>query len=61
MKKDTLVKALAIIVIPGGIPVYIGYKTYQFGKWIYKKRGEDNERNKRKNRDEHKSRSEKLS
>lgn len=51
MKKETLVKTLAVIVVPGGIPVYLGYKAYQFGKWIYKKKKEDkeDERNKGKN------------
>ena len=61
MKKETLVKALAIIAIPGGIPVYLGYKTYQLGKWIYKKRKQENERDKRDNKDQYNSGSEKLS
>lgn len=48
MKKDKLVKVLAIIIVPGGIPIYLGYKTWQFGKWVYKKNKEDkHERDKR--------------
>jgi len=37
MKKETIYKAIAILVIPGAIPVYIGYRVFQLGKKIYDK------------------------
>ena len=37
MKKETIYKAIAILVIPGAIPIYIGYKAFQLGKKIYDK------------------------
>ena len=32
MKKLEMIKILAIILIPGGIPVWIGYKIYERAK-----------------------------
>ena len=54
IKRETLVKALAIIMIPGAIPIYLGFKVYQFSKEIY------DERVKKQNHSEHKVRSEEL-
>lgn len=44
MKKETLIKTLAVVVVPGGIPVFLGYKAYQFGRWVYKKKKEDEQK-----------------
>ena len=35
MKKETVVKIIAILVIPGSIPIYLGYKAFQLGKKVY--------------------------
>jgi len=53
VKKEDVLKALAIIIIPGSIPVYLGYKLYRYVK-------DKDERLKRENNDEHQSGSEKL-
>jgi len=37
MKKETVVKIIAVLVIPGGIPIYLGYKAFQLGKKLYVK------------------------
>lgn len=47
MKKETLVKALVIVIVPGGIPIYLGYMAYQLGKKAYDKQKKVNkEKNK---------------
>jgi len=47
MKKETVYKIIAIVVIPGAIPIYLSYKAFQLGKHIYKEKltnkGEENE------------------
>lgn len=35
--RDKLLTAIAVIILPGGIPVYLGYKVYQ----MYKGKEED--------------------
>lgn len=54
MKKETVIKTLTLILVPGSIPVYLGYTLYQ----LYK-RNKD-ERAERENNSEHKKRSEEL-
>lgn len=51
--KGNVLKALAVIVLPGGIPVFLGYTAYK----LYKKRkaeGESDERHKTEGDREHK-------
>lgn len=43
MKKEDILKAIAIIIIPGAIPVYLGYKAFQFGKKLYDKHKKERE------------------
>lgn len=46
MKKETVVKIIAIIIIPGGIPVYLGFKAFQLGKKIYNSNKKENQKDK---------------
>ncbi len=49
MKKETIVKTAAIIIVPGALPIFIGYKLYQFGKWAYNKKKEKREQQQTEN------------
>lgn len=55
MKKETILKTLAVIVLPGGIPIFLGYQAYKLykkGRDKYKKESKD-ERHKTKSDGEH--------
>ena len=47
MKKVTrnkILKTLAVVVLPGGIPIFLGYKAYQlYKRYDREKKGRDGE------------------